>query len=685
MNTPTLPPEILADLRSHNPFARPPVVKAQNIWGESFADVTSLNAHASEAVFATLDKLAASTSSLEKTSSLVITAERGVGKSHLIRRIRKHLQANREAVFIYASADEYGDLDLINSAVLRSLANSLEKPWSEGLSQWQIIAAAMVARVLGNSKSEARGLPPAELVNRFDQLVQSNLDKGKDLVNELARSLGKLHPGSDLYLLRAILWTLSEERGWLAVKWLAGEALETQDAADLRLPLNQKTEKERESDAFATFAKILSLLGEYRQVVICFDEMDNIVENRYGFSTAMVILDLVKRLFGSIQQSKTAQGVLIATLVLPKTWHATLQSAEASPLKLCTACEKPIDLEYINTISITELISLWLQDFYQPRNIEPPTPIYPFEPEQLIEYSHTKPSVRGSLQWCATELNKKIDSIVDSAIVDLVDHNADLVDLNRLFEKAHTDTLDKFRDELLDDNGGIAEVLRFCFERILAIKKFEAIPIENILVTNIQDITPKSKSNGYLHFKLLGVEAGQPVKILVGVVQQTGGASVGAALKRLLDYKTFGGDRGCFLRDRDRKLKRQWDAYGHYEKLVQQGGEWVDLKAEHFQPLFALKYIYDNYEQFGLTPGWLDSSEDVQNRLSQNPLIRGILRQSKGLVCETALEGKTLHHLHSEAEAQQIVESLRDSADLMAQEESLADITQLDLTVLEVA
>ncbi len=325
MSTPTLPPEILTELRSQNPFARPPVVKAQNIWGESFADVTSLNAHASEAVFDTLNKLATATSSLEKVSSLVITAERGVGKSHLIRRIRKHLQASQGAVFVYASADEYGDLDLINCGVLRSLANSLEKTWSEGVSQWQTVAAAMVARVLGNSKPKVSGLTPAELVNCFDQLVENNLTKGKDMVNELARSLGKLHPGSDLYILRAILWTLSEERGWLAVKWLAGEALETQDAADLRLPPNQRTEKEREAYAFATLAKIISLLGEYRQVVVCFDEMDNIVENRYGYSTAMVILDLVKRLFDSIQQSETGQGILIVTLILPDTWQAIYQ------------------------------------------------------------------------------------------------------------------------------------------------------------------------------------------------------------------------------------------------------------------------------------------------------------------------------------------------------------------------
>ncbi|XGB42117.1 MAG: AAA family ATPase [Nodosilinea sp. LVE1205-7] len=680
MNTPTLPSEILTELRSQNPFARPPVVKAQNIWGESFADVTSLNAHASEAVFETLNKLATATATVEKISSLVITADRGVGKSHLIRRIRHRLQTNREALFIYASADEYGDLDFINSGVLRSLANSLENPWSEGVNQWQTVAAAMVARVVQNINPSAKAPSPIELVKRFDCWAESHRTKGKDLVNEITRLLIKIHPGTDLYILRAILWTLSEERGGLAVKWLAGEALETQDAADLRLPPNQKTEGEQEAFALATLTKIIRLLGEYRQVVVCFDEMDNIVENKYGFSTAMVILDLVKRLFGSIQQSESGQGVLIVTLILPDTWRAIQQDNFASPRKICTAYEKPIDLEYINKTSITDLVSLWLQDFYQPRNITPPSPIYPFELEELVEYSQKRPSVRGFLQWCATELTKKLDTLLASSQPD----STKLTPTER-WERADLEAQERFLPEYLEDNELIAEVVRFCLDRIPQIPKLRATAIEKVVITGTEDITPKSKNNGYLHFKILGTEAGQPVRILVAAVQQTTGFSAGAAFRRLLDYETFGGDRSCVLREESRKLRRSWKAYDYYQELVKQGGEWVHLEAEHLKPLYALKYIYDNHEQFDLSHKRLDSLKEVQNRLTQNPLIREILSQPRGQVSENALEGKALHHLHSEAEAQQIVESLSNSEDLITQEDSLDDITQLDLTLPEVA
>jgi hypothetical protein len=671
MNPPTLTPEIQADLRRHNPFARPPVVKGQNIWGESFADVTSLNAHASEAVFATLEQLAGATSSLEKISSLVITAERGVGKSHLIRRIRQRLQTNGEAVFVYASGDEYGDLDLINSGVLRSLASSLERPWSEGVSQWQTVAAAMVARALRSSNPKTKVLSPINLVNDFDQMVENNLSKGKDLIREFARSLSKLHPGSDVYILRAILWTLSEERGWLAVKWLAGEALETQDAADLRLPPNQKTEREREADALSTLIKVLSLISEYQQVIICFDELDTIGCNSLGYPTAIVINDLVKKLFGCLELSKNSQGVCLLTLILPDRWQIVSGDKEVSKAKVLSGADKPITLEYVNTDVLIELASLWLGSFYRTRGFTPPTPIYPFTMEDLTNLGRLKLQVREALEQCSKLLLAKLNTIDPPP--------------TELFQIADAEAQEQFLPRYMEDNDMVASVLRFCFDLIPQIAKLNGTAIEDVVITGTEDIKPKSKNNGYLHFKILATVAGQPVKIAVAVVQQTGGFSVGAAFKRLLDYETFDCDRSCVLRDETRKLKSNWNAYGYYEELVNKGGEWVNLQAEHLKPLFALKYIYDNHEQFHLSHRRLDSFAEVRRRLSQNPLIRDILSQPKGQVLETALEGKTLHHFYSKAEAQQIVDSLGTPDDLMAQDDNQEGITQLDLTALGVA
>jgi hypothetical protein len=224
------------------------------------------------------------------------------------------------------------------------------------------------------------------------------------------------------------------------------------------------------------------------------------------------------------------------------------------------------------------------------------------------------PTVRGALKWCATELTQKLDTLLDAS-------GSEELTPTHLWERADIEAQEQFLPKYMEDNKLIAEVLRFCFDRIPQIAKLNGTAIENVVITGTEDIKPKSKNNGYLHFKIVGTEAGQPVRIVVAVVQQTGAVSVGAALKRLINYTTFGCDRSYFLRDRSLTFQQKWEATSHYQKLVAQGGDWVNLQEDCFKPLFALKYIYDNHKQFGLSPDWLDASEDVQNRLSQNPLI----------------------------------------------------------------
>ncbi|MEO0433510.1 MAG: hypothetical protein AAF151_17620, partial [Cyanobacteria bacterium J06656_5] len=58
--------EINSILRDHNPFSQPPILRAQHVWGESFPDIESLNAHASDAVFSALDDVRFSCATLSR-------------------------------------------------------------------------------------------------------------------------------------------------------------------------------------------------------------------------------------------------------------------------------------------------------------------------------------------------------------------------------------------------------------------------------------------------------------------------------------------------------------------------------------------------------------------------------------------------------------------------------------------
>jgi DNA replication protein DnaC len=91
-SSPVSPIEALnVAIQSHNPFSNAGIVKEQDVWGKGFPDVSTLNAHASDTVFQAIEQVRTSQSSQDKVTSIAITAEPGVGKSHIISRIRHRL------------------------------------------------------------------------------------------------------------------------------------------------------------------------------------------------------------------------------------------------------------------------------------------------------------------------------------------------------------------------------------------------------------------------------------------------------------------------------------------------------------------------------------------------------------------------------------------------------------------
>ena len=663
----------MAALQANNPFEKPPVVKEQNIWGESFPDVSSLNAHASDAVFKALEKVRSSDSSLDKATSIVFTADRGVGKSHVIKRIRKRLQSEGQTIFVYASADKYGDLNFVNCSFQQSVAASLEQQGSEEVSQWQEIAALVVIDALKASNPEAKIPSTADLAARFDRAYQQSRIKGRDLIADLTKAIRKIRPSIDPYIIRAIIWTLSEERGPLAVKWLAGEQLDAQDAIDLRLPNNQQGEKEREAHALSIVSKILSIIGEYRSICVCFDELDTIACNDLGLPTAVIIADLVRKLFTTLQQSKDGKGIVILTVLLPDIWNILSQDAEVSAKDKVASDGKAISLKNASLDSISELVSLWLAPFYAARDLVPFTPLYPFEQAELTEYSKGRPYMREALKWCASRVNEKIESFTPA--------DKPKTPTER-FDFAYNNALEQFSEVYLDDNDAIAATLLFCLQKIIDNKHTCDTPIEDVVIQSIEEVTPKSKNGGYINFKIVGIENDQPVSIGVEVLQHTHGLAVGAGFRRLLDCETFGLSRGCLVRSRERKLKRNWDSYEYYQQLIAQGGEWVDLIEDEIKPLLALQYVYERHEKFDVSVRRLDSFAFVQKLLTENALIGEILSRPAGNLAEEALEGRERQPLHSEEESQEIAANISEFLEVSEPEES---DEQPDLGDLEAA
>lgn len=621
-NIPVSPIEALnAAIQNHNPFSKAGIVKEQDIWGKGFPDIPTLNAHASDAIFQAVGKVQTSQSSQEKVTSLVLTAAQGVGKSHILSRTRHRLESNGGALFVYASVNNYTDLNLIKYQFQQTLANSLSHTGSQSVMQWQEIAAAMANEGFKGINSASQNLSAQQLIDRFDRVCASWANKNKNFMNTLTKQVLKTKSNVDPYIIRAVLWTLSESETPFAIKWLSGEELDKSKAEELGLPSNSgKTNQDREAESLNNVQQILNLVSYYSPVIICFDEIDVKTNCRDdGLTTPQVIADLVKRLYDTLEHSDLGQGLVIITLMMPDTWLQIVNLMPGGiPDRLSTYTQrKPIDLKYLNGDSLVDLVGLWLQDFYQVRNLNPPHPLYPFEESQLREYGRGKPTVREALKWCAENFQVFMPPMPELP-----------EDPIERFEFALNKELEADIREDMEDNSTIAQAIYFGFETLKG-QTIDKVTVDDITA----EIKPKAKNAGWIGFKIIGKENGKTIKIGVAVIESSQSELV-AALKRLIDYQTFDLTRGCLVRSQAKieNINKASKAYQLLEQLVavEKGGEVVYLIEEQIKPLLAVRAVCKKCRDYNLTEDQIFDFISQKQLTFENLLLREILSDPSG-------------------------------------------------------
>lgn len=537
-------------LLSHNPFYESSV-RYQNIWGQQFLDVNSLNAHASDAVFQAVKQ--------NRTTSIVITAEYGTGKTHIIARIRHQLQTQGEAFFAYIN--RY-DITGIKPGFQNMLADSLKNNGSSGVKQWQELATNMANHVFKVSNNNAKTFSPVELVKKIEKFEQTKPEEFKQWVTDLTKGYCKNKQVNNPDIVRAIFWTLSGEQILYAVSWLAGQEIAQFKANELGLPT--------QSQSFDAVLQILDLISEYNTLVICFDELDSHeIDPDTALTKAQVVAVLIKELFENLKR-----GVILSVMI-PAVWNHKVKPMPGLSWRKVSDYGEPIDLRLIDENSVIELVKLRLSLFYQEYNLVPPYPLYPFQEEELRNIGKRKSStVREVLAWCKEQLPKKLNGGVkfDDPV-------------EQAFETEMKEDLGNY----LDDNPLLADALLFGFQSLIG------QTVDRVTVQKVIDKVNNDRRDRHINFKIIGKEEGKSVKIGVAVLQYAGGGSLGTGLSKLNDYKTFGLTRACLVRSKDRKMT-EYMKNTHLTPLIKKGGEVVELKEEEIKPLLAIRAVHQKRE-----------------------------------------------------------------------------------------
>lgn len=619
--------EIHQAIQEYNPFNLRSVVKHQDVWNVDFVDVEFLHAQASDLILGKLQETQAIQDLEKKISSFVITAEQGVGKSHLIRRLHRRIYEGQNGFFLYMSFSLCGDINFINYELRQAIARSLSQRTVSGISQWQLLAASVIEKGLLDPKSK-QVFDPAAFVSRFDNLYRAYLAKGSHLINTLVGKCQSQFPEVDPDILRALLWTLSDSYAPYAIKWLSGDELSTAYVEEMGLPSTAAAETSRESESLKVDLAILKLLAAHRPVLLCFDETE-ISQMKDGLTSTQVLAYLIKQIFDSLHLSERDSGLVLASFLFPTLWQFEIPSLAGATDRMTAGTGEPINLQQLDNQSFPKLVKFLLaKKFYEPRSLTPPHPLYPFDEEDIRKTSKERPPVRKALRWCAEKF-----------VV-----TAPPIPPEERFKKGLEEKLQDDYREVMADSATVAKTLRYCFELVVhqtingETKSGEKI--EGATITEIANIEPKGKNAGYINFKIVGTEQDKPFAIGVAVLQQSG-LSFAAGLNRLVDYKTYGLTRGCLIRGADFKIKTFWDSYKTYQNFIQrQGGEHIEPDPEQLKVLMALQAVFESASIYGLTEA--EVREFSREIALNNEILLEILSDPSGLIDPSIIDDETL-------------------------------------------
>jgi hypothetical protein len=588
--------DLNAALLSQNPFAKLPYLNAGDVWGQEFFDVETINAHASDAVFHALAQIRAGQ---YPTNSIAITAQDGTGKTHIISRIRHRLQAKGGGLFVYAN--KYGDLRQIKQGFQRILAESLGKIGRQGVKQWQELATAMSNDALKAGTSNPKIYSPPDLVEKFKKGKPSQVNKW---IKNLTKTFLQAKNVSDPDIVKAIFWTLSDDQSLYAIKWLEGQELAQYKSNELELPSQRQS--------FDAVLQILDLISQYNELVICFDELDtpDALDDISGLHISQIVASFIKDLFQNLNRG------LILSVMMPAQWSNKIKQLPGGVFNKVSAQGNPIDLKYMDAESIVNLVSFWLDKYYQLHNLIPHEPIYPFTQIQLSELGKGKPTVREVLKWCKDHCKPPVLNPTD---------NSKAPDISNPVELAFIKELEEDVGNYLEDNYLLADAILFGFQSLVG------QTVERVTVQSATDkVTERGRKDDYINFKVMVKDNGTDVNIGVAVLQYAGGKGLGTGLKKLNDYQTFNLTRGCLVRSQSKKITSYLEQKYLVPLIKQQGGEYVPLKEDEIKPLLAIRAVHQKREvDYGV------SEEEIFNFIAEkgaekmlgtsNPLLKEIL------------------------------------------------------------
>jgi Cdc6-like AAA superfamily ATPase len=567
--------------KSVNPFSSIPVISENEVWGDGdvvIHDLPGLNQHIDERIF---DAITEVRQKYSPKIGIAIKGDRGTGKSHIIHRLWKKITQEGGSVFAYIGP--YANPKRINSHVRFYLADSFTHQDSQGITQWQKLAAAAINTLKG-SEFEDKYRSYIEKCNSPDELrkyIVASQSKAtlSGFFDELVEAILENQTGIDFNFLRAILFLLLKnvKDAQIALAWIKGE--DHSEIKKLGLPEFSVDLQEDKSiwmmQQICKLAEIASL-----PVLICFDQLDSAgTDNDSGDSPAQNVAKCIDQIY------LKCTNVILICCVISDTWREIEQMGSGIPDRVG---QRSVKAQPPTTEQTIELVKLRLDLFYKKNNLnsEDYPHLYPFEESKIRHIASESAGARSLMIWCADEF-EKVGTKGNDSVDPPPPHK------KKQFLETYQKLVKRIRIPMKDDDQ-LAAII-FC-----AMTMIPNGGTENVVIQEVKKIADATHD---LHFIISGYDClhKSQVKIGVRICETTNGKTFNAVMTRLVNYDKYGLTRGCLIRSSD--VPRSWKiGYALKEKLEkEQGGEVVVLKKNDMKPLVAIQKIYEQSEDYGFT------------------------------------------------------------------------------------
>ncbi|WP_027401854.1 hypothetical protein [Aphanizomenon flos-aquae] len=561
---------------SVNPFRLESVISANEVWGDVITDLPGLNQHIDERIFDAISEVRKKYSS---KIGIAIKGDRGTGKSHIIHRVWKKITQEGDSVFAYISPCT--NPKRINSHVRFYLSDSFTYQDSQGITQWQKLAAAAINTLKGTEfEDKYRSyIEKCHSPNELRKYIVASQNKTTLLgfFDELVEAILENQTGIDVNFLKALLFLLLKNAiiAQIALAWIKGE--DNSEIKKIGLPEFLFAEKEDKSiwmmEQICKLAEIASL-----PVVICFDQLDSAgTDNDSGDSPAQSIAKCIDRIYFQ------CSNVILVCCVISDTWREIEQMGSGIPDRVG---QRAVRAKPPTTEQTIELVKLRLNWFYKNNslNAEDYPHLYPFEESKIKHIASESASARSLMKWCADEFEK---------ITQVIPPEDEDKKKKKPFLEKYQELLKRIRIPMKDDDQ-LAAIITCAMNMI---------PNGGTANVVIQEVKKIADATHDLHFIISGYDCLHKCQIKIGVriCETTNGKTFNAVMTKLVNYDKYGLTRGCLIRSSD--VPRSWKiGYALKEKLEkEQGGEVVVLKKNDIKPLVAIQKIYEQAEDYGFT------------------------------------------------------------------------------------